>query len=108
MFKPARGSTLLALESREAYEERKHRFLIPVSDIYKDISGKPGTPRIWIQLGKELAKGYRSKYNKEPSKLESFVDGKTRMINSYNTRDDPWILEYADRVLKANPGFYKM
>lgn len=104
----ARRSTLLALESREAYEERKHRFVIPVSDIYKDLSGKPGNNRIWIQLGKELAKGYRLKYNKEPSKLESFVDGKTRMINAYNTRDDPWISEYASKVMKVNPGFYKL
>lgn len=71
---------MLALESREDYEARKHRFLLPVSDIYKDLTGSVGNPKIWMALGRELVKGYRTKHNKEPTKTESHVNGVTRMI----------------------------
>lgn len=98
----SRRSTLLALESKESYDARSQRFLVPVSDIYKDLTGKAGNPKIWMRLGKELAAAYRTKHDKEPSKTESHVNGVTRMINAYNMTDDPWIYELCKRVININ------
>jgi len=39
------------------------------------------------KAGRILAVRYREKYNKEPSKHKQFVDGATRLVNSYTEKD---------------------
>ncbi len=46
-----------------------------------------------IRIGKTAAKLYERKHGKKPSKHEQFVDGASRLVNSYSTDDESLLLE---------------
>ena len=52
-----------------------------------------------IKAGRILAERYREKYNKEPSKHSQFVDGATRLVNSYMEQDRDLVEEVIEECL---------
>jgi len=62
--------------------------LVPISvsqvaqDAHRNLTKSQG-----IQIGRRAADKYRELYGKEPSKHQQFVDGATRMVNSYTEKD---------------------
>jgi prophage antirepressor-like protein len=82
----AEKSTLLAKSVKEK------RYMKPLSDIVMDITGKPFKPADYCQLGKAVASEFRKRYtDKKIDKCERTIDGGTRMVNLYESKDLPWI-----------------
>lgn len=68
----------------------------PISDRATALGYKP-TPGQLKSIGRGAAALYRARYGKEPPKREQFVDGATRSVNSYSSKDLPIL----DQAIKA-------
>lgn len=68
----------------------------PISDRATALGYKP-TPGQLKSIGRGAAALYRARYGKEPPKREQFVDGATRVVNSYSSKDLPIL----DQAIKA-------
>jgi hypothetical protein len=69
------------------------RSLMPISDIYRSVTGRAGTRAEWTAIGKLAAKAYREKNNgQSPPQAERFIDGASRWVNCYTQEDaDNWL-----------------
>ena len=68
------------------------RMLLPISDIVRDVTGRQGSKRELMALGKMLAKEYRERNGgTDPPEAERFIDGTTRMVKAYSMTEDPWV-----------------
>jgi prophage antirepressor-like protein len=86
MNSAAENSSLLAKSTKEV------RFMKPLSDVVMDITGKPFKPADYCPLGKAVASEFRKRYpSRKIDKCERKIDGGTRMINCYESKDLSWI-----------------
>lgn len=68
---------------------------MPVSDIYRQVTGRVGCDRDWIRIGKALATEYRARHpGQEPVEVERIIKNTTRMVKAYSTIEDPWIVDF--------------
>lgn len=67
------------------------RVLLPISDMYRRITGTVGNKGVWTNIGKYAAQVYRSLKGREPEKVERFVDGTTRKVAAYEGSDVEWM-----------------
>ena len=67
---------------------------MPISDIYKHVSGQSGNKSSWMKVDGLVAKEYRERHKGEkPMQVERFIDGTTRLVNAYSLIEDPWIVD---------------
>jgi hypothetical protein len=67
------------------------RVLLPVSDMYRKITGRPGNRQIWMAIGKYAAPIYRKMNGRDPEKTERVIDGASRMVAAYEGHDEEWM-----------------
>jgi len=82
MFNSSMGNA--RIENGESAEDEHAP--ISVSQVAQD-AGKRLTQSQSIKIGRLAAEKYREQYGKEPSKHPQYVDGATRMVNSYTEKD---------------------
>ena len=68
----------------------------PISDRAVALGYKP-TPGQLKSIGKAAASLYFARYGQKPPKREQFVDGTTRLVNSYSSKD----LQILDEAIKT-------
>jgi prophage antirepressor-like protein len=90
---------LLTASNSNENENESERFLMPVSDLWRELTGSIGKKSDHMRLGSVISAEYRRRHDTAPMKVERFVDGTTRMVNAYSLRSDPWIREFARSVL---------
>lgn len=67
------------------------RVLLPISDVYREVTGRPGDRTKWIAIGKLAAALYRKMFKKDPEKSERYIDGSSRQVSVYQGSDKEWL-----------------
>lgn len=74
---------------------------MPITDIYRSVTGKVGDKAAWMRIGAAVAKEYRKRNpDKKLVRVERLIDGTTRMVNVYSTTEDPWLVEFVQSLTK--------
>lgn len=69
------------------------RIVMPISDIYRVVTGKVGKKEDWIRIGRLAAAEYRRRNGgRNPPQSERLIDGTTRLIYCYTGADsEAWL-----------------
>lgn len=98
--------TIPAGRAGEARDTVSNRHSVPVSDVVHHITGgsKRGIDNALLsRVGVAVAAEYRNRHiGDEPGLAERLVDGTTRMLKSYSTIEDPWVVDCVRRWMELN------
>ncbi|RYE95186.1 MAG: hypothetical protein EOO77_43360 [Oxalobacteraceae bacterium] len=95
-------STLPALAApREPQAEvNDRRMALPISDIFREVTGRSGTKAQLMSLGRLVSRAYSARHGgASPPEVERCIDGTTRMVKAYSPVDDPWIRDFVANSL---------
>ncbi|KAK9844353.1 hypothetical protein WJX74_001218 [Apatococcus lobatus] len=95
-------STLPALAApREPQAEvNARRMALPISDIFREVTGRSGTKAQLMSLGRLVSRAYSARHGgASPPEVERCIDGTTRMVKAYSPVDDPWIRDFVANSL---------
>lgn len=59
------------------------RHQMPISDLYRELTGCSGSKQEWMRVGAAVAKEYRQRHGgRDPAAVERAIDGTTRMVKT--------------------------
>lgn len=101
MLKDATQNALAPFSSRLlSVGGHQERHQMPISDLYREITGCGGTKNEWIRIGTAVAKEYRLRHNgQEPASVERAIGGTTRMVKAYSLIEDPWVRDFIRQMI---------
>lgn len=83
-------------------EVNARRMALPISDVFREVTGRAGSRTELMTLGRLVSRTYSARHGgARPPEVERCIDGTTRMVKAYSPVDDPWIRDFLADALSA-------